>query len=440
MAAAGLSACGKGNKGEAGSAEPSGEMTRRTLTGDNVSLLGYGCMRWPMIPSADGKSEVIDQETVNSLVDYALAHGVNYFDTAPPYCQGLSEEATGIALSRHPRDSYYIATKMSNHRLYGAGLRGKELHDASVEMYRNSFKSLRTDYFDYYLFHILGTGAGMEEMRGRLYDCGIADFILREKEAGRIRKLGFSFHGDVRVFDYMLQESGIPWDFVQIQLNYLDWRHATGRNVNAEYLYGELAKRNIPAVIMEPLLGGRLSNVPENIIARLKEREPEQSIASWAFRFAGSFPDILTVLSGMTRMEHLEDNLRTYSPLQPLTDEEFSFLQSIATQMMEFDTIPCNDCKYCMPCPYGIDIPAILLHYNKCLNEGHIVTSPQASDYRQARRAYLVGYDRSVPKLRQANHCIGCGQCVAHCPQRIDIPKELHRIDRYVEQLKQNTL
>lgn len=440
VAAAGLSACGKGNKGEAGSAEPSGEMTRRTLTGDNVSLLGYGCMRWPMIPSADGKSEVIDQETVNSLVDYALAHGVNYFDTAPPYCQGLSEEATGIALSRHPRDSYYIATKMSNHRLYGAGLRGKELHDASVEMYRNSFKSLRTDYFDYYLFHILGTGAGMEEMRGRLYDCGIADFILREKEAGRIRKLGFSFHGDVRVFDYMLQESGIPWDFVQIQLNYLDWRHATGRNVNAEYLYGELAKRNIPAVIMEPLLGGRLSKVHDHIMADFKQREPDRSVASWAFRFAGSFPNVLTILSGMTYMEHLQDNLRTFSPLQPLTDEEFAFLQETAERMMQYQTVPCNDCKYCMPCPYGLDIPGILLHYNKCINEGNMPGSGRDENYRQARRAFLVGYDRSVPRLRQANHCIGCGQCNPDCPQGIDIPREMQRINHFVEQLKQNTL
>ncbi len=224
MATAGLTACGdrQGSLTSANAGEPGGEMTYRTLTGDRVSLLGYGCMRWPMMPNPDGEGQVVDQEEVNRLVDYALAHGVNYFDTAPPYCQGLSEEATGIALSRHPRDSYYIATKMSNHRLYGAGLRGKELHDASVKMYQDSFKHLRTDYFDYYLFHILGTGAGMEEMRGRLYDCGIADFILKEKEAGRIRKLGFSFHGDVRVFDYMLQESGIPWDFVQIQLNYLD--------------------------------------------------------------------------------------------------------------------------------------------------------------------------------------------------------------------------
>ena len=358
----GLAACG--NKRTDSSAAtntevPTDAMTHRTLTGDRVSLLGYGCMRWPMKDSPDGKGQVVDQEEVNRLVDYALAHGVNYFDTAPPYCQGLSEEATGIALSRHPRNSYYIATKMSNHRLYGAGLRGKELYDASIEMYRNSFKSLRTDYFDYYLFHILGTGAGMEEMRGRLYDCGIADFILKEKEAGRIRKLGFSFHGDVKVFDYMLQESGIPWDFVQIQLNYLDWRHASGMNVNAEYLYGELAKRNIPAVIMEPLLGGRLSKVHDHIVTKLKQREPEHSVASWAFRFSGSFPDVLTVLSGMTYMEHLQDNLRTYSPLQPLTDEEFRFLQETADLMAQYQTIPCNDCNYCMPCPYGLDIPGV---------------------------------------------------------------------------------
>ena len=421
----GLAACG--NKRTDSSAAtntevPTDAMTYRTLTGDRVSLLGYGCMRWPMKDSPDGKGQVVDQEEINRLVDYALAHGVNYFDTAPPYCQGLSEEATGIALSRHPRNSYYIATKMSNHRLYGAGLRGKELYDASVEMYRNSFKSLRTDYFDYYLFHILGTGAGMEEMRGRLYDCGIADFILKEKEAGRIRKLGFSFHGDVKVFDYMLQESGIPWDFIQIQLNYLDWRHASGMNVNAEYLYGELAKRNIPAVIMEPLLGGRLSKVHDHIVTKLKQREPEHSVASWAFRFSGSFPDVLTVLSGMTYMEHLQDNRRTYSPLQPLTDEEFRFLQETADLMAQYQTIPCNDCNYCMPCPYGLDI------------------SRQDDNYREARRAFLIGYDRSVPRLRQASHCIGCAQCNPHCPQGIDIPKEMQRIDHFVEQLKQNNL
>lgn len=191
---------------------------------------------------------------------------------------------------------------------------------------------------------------------------------------------------------------------------------------------------------MEPLLGGRLSKLPDNIVARLKQREPERSVASWAFRYAGTKPGVLTVLSGMTFMEHLQDNLRTYCPLVPLSPEEENFLYDTAELMMQFPTIPCNDCKYCMPCPYGIDIPAILLHYNKCVNEGNIPESQQADNYREARRAFLVGYDRSVPKLRQASHCIGCNRCSPHCPQGIQIPSELHRIDRFVEQLKQGTL
>ena len=142
----------------------------------------------------------------------------------------------------------------------------------------------------------------------------------------------------------------------------------------------------------------------------------------------------------MTYMEHLQDNLRTFSPLQPLTDEEFSFLQETAERMMQYQTIPCNDCKYCMPCPYGLDIPGILLHYNKCINEGNMPGSGRDENYWKARRTFLVGYDRSVPRLRQANHCIGCGQCNPNCPQGIDIPQEMQRINHFVEQLKQNTL
>lgn len=212
----------------------------------------------------------------------------------------------------------------------------------------------------------------------------------------------------------------------------MDWHHA-----NAEYLYGELSKRGIPAVIMEPLLGGRLANVPDHIVARLKQREPQRSVASWAFRFAGTHPGVLTVLSGMTYMDHLEDNLRSFCPLQPLDDEEMQFLYDTADLMTKFPTIPCNDCKYCMPCPYGIDIPSILLHYNRCVNEGNVPAGMQDENYAQARRAFLVGYDRAVPGLRQASHCIGCGQCAPHCPQQINIPRELHRIDQYVETLKQ---
>ena len=441
LAAAGLTACGNGSGASSAEteADPAGQMTFRTspTTGDRVSLLGFGMMRLPNLPSGQEGNDEIDQETVNRMVDYAIAHGVNYFDTSPAYCQGLSERATGIALKRHPRESFYVATKLSN---FNPGTWSRE---ASIEMYRNSMKELQVDYIDYLLLHAVGQG-GMQAFHDRYLDNGILEFLLEERDAGRIRNLGFSYHGDVKVFDWLLsRHDHYRWDFVQIQLNYLDWRFSKAinpRNTNAEYLYGELAKRNIPAIIMEPLLGGRLANVPDNIFTMLKEREPENSVASWAFRFAGSFPGVLTVLSGMTRMEHLQENVRTYSPLDALTETEFNFLQDVASLMMQFDSIPCNDCKYCMPCPYGIDIPGVLLHYNRCLNEGNIPASSQSENYRKARRAFLVGYDRSVPRLRQASHCIGCNQCSPHCPQGIDIPKELHRIDAFVEKLKQGKL
>ncbi|MDE6160065.1 MAG: aldo/keto reductase, partial [Muribaculaceae bacterium] len=211
---------------------PTDQMTHRRNpnTGDEVSLLGYGCMRWPTA-MADG-NEVLDQEEINRLVDTALAHGVNYFDTSPAYCKGESEKATGIALSRHPRDSYFIATKLSNFAPSAWS------HKAGVEMYRNSLKYLQTDYIDYMLLHGIGMG-GMEALHGRYLDNGILDFLLAEREAGRIRNLGFSYHGDVEVFDYLLSKHDeYKWDFVQIQLNYVDWHHAAdvnARNTNAEY-------------------------------------------------------------------------------------------------------------------------------------------------------------------------------------------------------------
>ena len=422
---------------------PTDKMTYREnpKTHDKVSLLGYGCMRWPTITgdSARDKADEIDQEAVNRLVDTAIAHGVNYFDTSPAYCKGRSEHATGIALSRHPRNKYFIATKLSNFAP------STWSHEASVKMYRNSLKELQTDYIDYMLLHAIGMGDnGMKEFEERYINNGMLDFLMKEREAGRIRNLGFSYHGDIAVFDRALAEHDkYKRDFVQIQLNYLDWKHAkeiNPRNTNAEYLYGELEKRGIPAVIMEPLLGGRLSKVHDHIVARLKQREPERSVASWAFRFAGTHPGVLTVLSGMTYMEHLEDNLRSYCPLQPLTEEEMQFLYETADLMMHYPTVPCNDCKYCMPCPYGIDIPSILTYYNKCVNEGNLPESSQDENYRKARRAFLVGYDRAVPALRQADHCIGCRRCVTHCPQNIDIPHELERIDHFAEDLKQGRL
>ena len=440
-----LTGCDSRNNAVTGNRSGTGEvsadgMTYRThpVNGDKVSLLGYGCMRWPLKPNSSGEGEVIDQDAVNELVDYALAHGVNYFDTAPAYVRGLSETATGIALSRHPRDSYYLATKMSNHHLARRGLKGEELYKASVEMYRQSLKALQTDYLDYYLLHNVGGETGMPFLMQRFFDSSVLEFILQERAAGHIRNLGFSYHGDVKVFDYLLSlHDTVKWDFVQIQLNYVDYRHASGMNFNAEYLYAELEKRHIPAVVMEPLLGGRLASLTDYLNSRLKQRRPDESVASWAFRFAGTFPGVLAVLSGMTYMEHLQDNIRTFAPLSPLTEEEFALLENTAQEMLRYPSVPCTACEYCMPCPYGIDIPRVFSHYNKCINEGNVPASSQNENYRQARRAFLVGYDRSVPRLRQANHCIGCNECVHHCPQTIDIPAQMQRIDRFVEDLKQ---
>lgn len=416
---------------------PVGKMTYRTnpTTGDKVSLLGYGMMR---LPSQTENKDDYDQEMINKQVDYAIEHGVNYFDTSPVYCQGKSEGCTGIALSRHKRSEYFVATKLSN---FHPDMQSRE---ASIAMYKNSMKELRVDYIDYYLLHGIG-GGGMEALNKRYIDNGVLDYLMEERKAGRIRNLGFSYHGEIEVYDYLLSmHDKYRWDFVQIELNYLDWDYANeinNRNTDARYLYGELKKRGIPAVIMEPLLGGRLANLPQYLATELKQRAPERSIASWAFRYAGTPEDVLTVLSGMTYMEHLKDNLLSYCPLKPLTEAEMTYLhEDIAKKIVGLENIPCNDCKYCMPCPYGVDIPAIFVHYNKCKNEGLLPRDRMDEEYRKQRRIYLIGQDRKVPKLRQADHCIGCGQCEPHCPQNIRIPRELRKISEFVEALRQDTL
>lgn len=435
-----VAACTGSNKKEQQAVEeykkqvepPTGQMTyRKNLKGEDVSLLGYGMMR---LPTKVDNADEFDQDMINRQVDYAIEHGLNYFDTSPAYCKGLSERCTGIALSRHQRSEYYVATKLSN---FSPQTWSRE---ASLAMYRNSMKELQVDYIDYYLLHGIGMG-GMDALRGRYLDNGVLDFLLEEREAGRIRNLGFSYHGDIEVFDYLLElNEKYHWDFVQIELNYLDWEYANeinSRNTDARYLYAQLEKLNIPAVIMEPLLGGRLANLPQYIVADLKTKAPERSVASWAFRYAGTPANVLTVLSGMTYMEHLKDNLLSYCPLQPLTDEEMDYLHTnIAKKIVGLENIPCNDCKYCMPCPYGVDIPGIFVHYNKCKNEGLLPRDAGDPEYRTNRRNFLISLDRSVPRSRQADHCIGCGQCEPHCPQKIRIPRELHKLDQMIEELK----
>ena len=442
--AATLAGCKQGDKAGDQAAEeyknqvepPVGKMTYRVnpKTGEKVSLLGYGMMRLPTLP--DNNNEY-DQEMINKQIDYALEHGLNYIDTSPVYCQGKSERCTGIALSRHKRSEYFIATKLSNfNRDYWAA-------DKAKEMYHNSMKELQVDYIDYYLLHAVG--GSMDEFKGRYVDNGIMDYLLKEREEGRIRNLGFSFHGKKTVFDEVIGlHEKYHWDFVQIELNYLDWDFAdeiSNNNVDASYLYEELQKRGIPAVIMEPLLGGRLANLPQYLVNELKKFDPTKSVASWAFRYAGTPEGVLTVLSGMTYMEHLKDNLLSYCPLVPLTEQGMRSLDTdIAQRIVGLENIPCNDCKYCMPCPYGIDIPAIFVHYNKCKNEGSLPMGIGDKEYRKHRRQYIISLDRVVPRERQPDHCIGCHQCEPHCPQSIRITRELHKISDMIEQLKRNPL
>ena len=439
--AAVLAGCKGGNKAESQAAEeyknqvepPVGQMTYREnpKTKEKVSLLGYGMMRLPT--KVDNDSE-FDQEMINRQIDYAIEHGMNYFDTSPVYCQGKSEQCTGIALSRHKRSEYFVATKLSNFN------RDYWKREKAIEMYHNSLKELQVDYIDYYLLHAVG--GSYDEFIGRYVENGMMDYLMKEREAGRIRNLGFSFHGKKAVFDEVLAlDEKYHWDFVQIELNYLDWDYAdeiSRNNVDASYLYAELHKRGIPAVIMEPLLGGRLANLPQYLMTELKSHAPERSVASWAFRYAGTPDGVLTVLSGMTYMEHLKDNLLSYCPLKPLTQKEQEWLETMARKLVGVENIPCNDCKYCMPCPYGVDIPGLFVHYNKCMNEGSLPTDMQDPEYTRLRREYLIGLNRSVPRLRQAAHCIGCGQCEPHCPQNIRIPKEMRKLDEFVEQIRRN--
>ncbi len=387
-------------------------------TGEHISLLGFGMMRLPR-----------EQEQVNELVDYALAHGINYFDTAPIYGGGNNETATGNALSRHPRDKYYVATKMSNQndQLWN--------FEKAKEMYDNSFRKLQVDYIDYYLLHSVG-GGGIDNLKARFIDNGLLDFLLEEHKAGRIRHLGFSYHGDVKVFDWLLDNNDkYHWDFVQIQMNYLDWTHAQrgrGRrrgDANAEYLYGRLEKLGIQAVIMEPLRGGGLANVQDDVREQLARARKDDSPARWGFRWVGSKPNVLTTLSGMNRMEHLKENLETFSPLDPCTNIENELLERIADKMSGMPTIGCTTCAYCMPCKHGVDIPGNFAFYNKAVVDGRLpLPDASAPDFEEKRQAYLTAYQAAIPNKARANRCQDCGECLSKCPQQLPIPTHLSKL------------
>ena len=397
-------------------------MTYRTQqgTGEKISLLGFGMMRLPRD----------NQELVNQLVDYAIAHGVNYFDTAPMYGGGLNEGIVGEALSRHPRDKYYVATKMSNYKEQYWPL------EEAKKMYQGSFEKLRVDYIDYYLLHGVGQG-GMEAFENRFIKNGLLDFLVKEREAGHIRHLGFSYHGDVRVFDWLIDHyDTYHWDFVQIQMNFLDWRHASlekggwKTDADAEYLYNKLAKAGIQAVIMEPFRGGALSKMSPELVDQLKAMRPNDTVAQWAFRWVSSHSNILTTLSGMNVMEHLVENVATHSPLEPCTAAENELLEKIADAMIGIPTVPCTTCAYCMPCPYGVDIPGNFAFYNEAMNNKLLPLPEKSSpDYSTKQKQFTEQYFAHFPAEARANQCMDCEECLKKCPQGIRIPNQLSRIN-----------
>ncbi len=408
-------------------------MTYRVASdGTPVSLLGYGAMRLPTVDGghangweSDASKTGIDRELLARQVRLMLDSGVNYFDTSPAYCRGESEARLGEALkaSGYDRADVLVATKLSNFAP------GQQTLDACKSMFEDSLANLQTDYVDNYLLHAIGNG-GFETFSKRFLENGALDWCCGLRAARRIRNLGFSFHGDPKTFEWCLaHHDTYKWDFCQIQMNYVDWRHGretNARNLDAEYLYEQLSAKKIPVVVMEPLLGGRLAQYNYAVAKELAPVNPGDSPAKWALRFCGTFPNVMTILSGMTRTEHIEENVATCSPLKPCDERELAALELAARSLLKLKTIPCNDCKYCMPCPYGLDIPAILTFRNEILLKKSL---PSA-------REVLELYEKRLPEsLRRAEHCTGCGRCRPHCPQSIDIPREVTAIDEWIDGL-----
>lgn len=424
-----LESCSGGSKKPAKSADPStfGKIITRkwdALGGKEVGVLGMGCMRFPQ----SGRN--IDQEQVNAMVDYALEHGVNYFDTAPAY--GQSETATGIALSRYPRESYMIATKMS---IFGFGMNGDPLEQAK-NMFATSLRNLQTDYVDFFLLHAV---SGADDFQSRFGNNGIMDYILSEKAAGRIRHLGFSFHG---TNDGLKELLALPynWEFIQIQMNYVDWTSMNNGTADAKTLYNLCLERNIPVTVMEPILGGTLANVNDGLKEMIQTRRPDLSPAGAALTFAASFPNVLACLSGMSNMDQLTENVGVFSNFKPFNDADNQYMLNVARLYRENPHIGCTGCKYCMPCPFGIDIPGNFAVYNEA-SDALSLPDPNGEkdkDYNRKRRRFIARYDSAVPEKARAEFCTQCRQCVQKCPQRIDIPRQLNLIEDLVGKLRES--
>jgi len=351
-----------------------------------LSQLGFGAMRLPT--NADGS---IDEAQVAQMTAYAMEHGVNYFDTAYPYHEGESERVMGRVLSKYPRGSWYLATKYPGHQILSNG------YDPAA-IFEEQLKKCGVEYFDFYLLH------NVYEKSMEVYldpRWGIIDYFKEQKRLGRIKHLGFSTHASVKGLKEFLDLHGKDMEFCQIQLNYLDWtlQDAKGK---CELL----SQWNIPIWVMEPIRGGKLAHLSDTNEEKLKACRPDESIAAWALRFLQDIPNVQMILSGMSNMEQMQDNVKTFSAPKPLTQQENTLLLEIAESLK--DSVPCTGCRYCCDgCPKGLDIPDLISLYNEMRFATNVVTSMRVECW-------------EADKLPSA--CIGCGKCTKICPQNIDIP------------------
>lgn len=367
---------------------------------DEISVLGLGCMRLPKI-SPD--KEDIDYKKAEEIVDYAYSHGINYYDTAYPYHGGKSEIFVGDVLcTKYKRDTFYLASKMP----------GWEVKDiADVErIFAEQLKKCKTDYFDFYLCHALSAEAF------KIYEkVDIIGFLDQKKKEGKIKRLGFSFHDTPEVLERLVKV--YDWDFCQLQINYLDWEMQ-----DAKRLYEITVENNLPCIVMEPVRGGSLANLGEEASAVLKEERPDMSVASWAIRYVASLPNVMTVLSGMTTIEQIIDNVNTMTDFKELSEKERGVLDNALAKFKETTLIPCTGCRYCIECPQTVDIPAIFKLYNEF----------SLSKWEQS---FLNGY-KAIEEARQAHNCVECGQCMTHCPQGIKITEKLKEVAETYNRIK----
>ncbi len=366
-----------------------------------LSALGLGGMRLPVI---DGKDAQIDEPATREMVAYAMEHGVNYYDTAWGYHSGNSELVLGRTLARYPREKFYLATKFPGYDLGNM--------DKVEEIFEAQLKKCQVDYFDFYLFHNV-CEMNIDQYLDPRY--GIDSYLQKQKANGRIRHLGFSAHGSVPVMRRFLEAYGDHMEFCQLQINYLDW---TFQDAKAKV---ELLKAyNIPVWVMEPVRGGRLARLGESHTARLTALRPDEKILAWAFRFLQTIPQVTMILSGMSNMDQLQENIRTFETDRPLTEAEMTALLEVADEMLGRKTLPCTACRYCTDhCPQGLDIPELVKLYNEHnFSDGGFI-APMA----------LMTY----PEEKKPSACVGCRSCEAVCPQQIRISEMM---SDFTEKLK----